>query len=240
MNGRGIVPAALASGLAGEVVRTFGEVRLRVFGTSMAPSILPGDLISIQRAGLREISPGEVVLFSQKGRLFLHRVVCRVDSLAQPFAAQGEPFAAQGEPFAAQGEPFAAQGEALLITRGDRLGHNDPPVSSSELLGRVISIERDGRQIESTAQASGWRRGIVRLLQTSDYATYAYVRLAALWGRFVGRTFASGAKAPNSLAINVGAEAPTHKPEAPTYSLNEPFVAGFPTQDTEEVVECRA
>jgi signal peptidase I len=211
MNGRGNVPAALASGLAGEVVRTFGEVRLRVFGTSMAPSILPGDLISIQRAGLREIFPGEVVLFSQKGRFFVHRVVCRAECLDEPFAAQGEP---------------------CLITRGDRLCHNDPPVSSSELLGRVISIERDGRQVESTAQPSGWKRVIVRLLQTSDYATYAYVRLAALWGRFVGRTFASGAKAPNSLAMNVGAEAPTHKP-------NESFVAGLPTQDTEEVVECR-
>jgi signal peptidase I len=206
MNGRENVPAALASGLAGEVVRTFGEVRLRVFGTSMAPSIIPGDLISIQRAGLREISPGEVVLFLQKGRLFVHRVVCSAERLDQP----------------------------CLITRGDRLCHNDPPVSSSEFLGRVISVERGNRRIESTAQPSGWKRVIVRLLQTSDYATYAYVRLAALWGRFVGWTFASGAKAPTHKA-----EAPIHKAEAPTHKPNESFVAGLPTQDTEGVVECR-
>ncbi|MBZ5698603.1 MAG: signal peptidase I [Acidobacteriia bacterium] len=150
------MPAALANGLAGEVVRTFGEVRLRVFGTSMAPSILPGDLISIRRAGLREISPGEIVLFSQKGRLFVHRVVRSAERLDH----------------------------VCLITRGDRLCHNDPPVSSSEFLGRVISVERGNRRIESIAQPSGRKRVIVRLLQTSDYATYAYVRLAALWGRF--------------------------------------------------------
>lgn len=155
MNGRGNVPAALANGLAGEVVRTFGEVRLRVFGTSMAPSILPGDLISIRRAGLREISPGEIVLFSQKGRLFVHRVVRSAERLDH----------------------------VCLITRGDRLCHNDPPVSSSEFLGRVISVERGNRRIESIAQPSGRKRVIVRLLQTSDYATYAYVRLAALWGK---------------------------------------------------------
>ena len=67
----------LACGLAEEVVRAFGEVRLRVFGTSMVPSILPGDLVLIQRANLHEISAGEVVLFLQNGRLFVHRVVDR-------------------------------------------------------------------------------------------------------------------------------------------------------------------
>ena len=59
----------LACGLAEEVVRTFGEVRLRVFGTSMVPSILPGDLVLIQRASLHEISAGEVVLFLRDGTI---------------------------------------------------------------------------------------------------------------------------------------------------------------------------
>jgi len=70
----------LACSLAGEVVRRFGKVRLRVFGTSMLPSILPGDLISVQRAGLSGISSGEIVLYSREGRLFAHRVVGRAGS----------------------------------------------------------------------------------------------------------------------------------------------------------------
>ena len=74
---QGIASIELACGLAEEVVRAFGEVRLRVFGTSMAPSILPGDLVLIQRASLDEILPGQVVLFLQRGRLFVHRVVDR-------------------------------------------------------------------------------------------------------------------------------------------------------------------
>ncbi len=146
----------LACGLAEEVVRTFGGVRLRVFGTSMAPSILPGDLVLIQRASLRDISPGEVVLFLQKGRLFVHRVVDRkVTATAD------------------------SHGESYLITRGDRLRHDDPPVSSLELLGRIVSIERDNRKVELVAHESN--RLIVRLLRSSDRVTYLYLRLAAYW-----------------------------------------------------------
>src|ERR1700730_2178558 len=115
----------MACGLAEEIVRTFGEVRLRVFGTSMVPSILPGDLVTIQRTSLKDISPGEVVLFLQKGRLFVHRVV------AQKVAATAD-----------------SPSQSCLITRGDRLRHDDPPVSSVELLGRVFSIERNNRKVE--------------------------------------------------------------------------------------------
>ena len=67
----------LACGLAQEVVHNFGEVRLRVFGTSMVPAVLPGDQILIQRATLEEILPGEIAVFLRAGRLFVHRVVDR-------------------------------------------------------------------------------------------------------------------------------------------------------------------
>ena len=146
----------LACGLAEEVVRAFGEVRLRVFGTSMVPSILPGDLVLIQRASLHEISPGEVVLFLQKGRLFVHRVVDR-----KIMAAAGSPE------------------ESCLITCGDRLRHEDPPVTALELVGRVVSIERDDRIVELLAHEPD--RLIVRLLQSSDRVTYLYLRLVAAW-----------------------------------------------------------
>jgi signal peptidase I len=144
----------LASGLAEEIVRTFGELRLRVFGTSMVPSILPGDLVYIHQAGLNEISSGEVVLFLQNGRLFVHRVTDRKMAVAAGGAE-----------------------ELCLITRGDRQRQNDPPVSSSELLGRVDSIERDGRRVEFRAEGSNGL--IVQLLRSSDSLTSLYLRLAA-------------------------------------------------------------
>ena len=69
--------------------------------------------------------------------------------------------------------------EPRLITRGDRLRHNDLPVSSPELLGRVVSIERGNRKVELLA--SGPNHLIAPLLQSSDRVTYLYLRLAACW-----------------------------------------------------------
>jgi hypothetical protein len=143
-----------------EVVRSNGEVRLRGLGTSMAPAMLPGDLVSIRRARLHEISLGEVVLFAQNGRLFVHRVVGRNEVSA---AVNPE--------------------KPRLITRGDRLHHDDPPVSSRELLGRVVSIERDSRNIELAPHGSNGR--FARLLRASDRATYLYLRLGSCWRTFL-------------------------------------------------------
>jgi signal peptidase I len=138
--------------LVEEALRVIGEVRLRVFGTSMAPAILPGEVVTIRRAGVAEISLGDVVLFLQKGRLFVHRVV---DKSALSAASNPE--------------------EQYLITRGDRLRHDDPAVSPRELLGRVVSIERDLRNIELAPHRPNGL--FARLLRTSDLATYLYVRL---------------------------------------------------------------
>ncbi len=146
----------MASGLAEEIIRKFGELRLRVFGTSMAPAILPGDLIVVRRAGLAEISAGDVVLFGRDGRFFVHRTVRRM------IASSAE-----------------KAGETRLVTRGDRLQHEDPPVSSSELLGRVVSLSRDGRQLP--LDTLGPNSLLARLLRASDHLTFFYVRLLAGW-----------------------------------------------------------
>lgn len=146
----------LACGLTEEIVRTLGEVRLRVTGTSMVPSILPGDFVSVHRASPQEISPGEVVLFSRNGQMIIHRVVDRKLAATEN-----------------------GRGESCLITRGDRVLENDPPVSSIELLGRVVSIERGSRKVK--LPDAGSNSLIVRLLQSSDRATYLYLRLAAWW-----------------------------------------------------------
>ena len=146
----------LACGLAEEIVRNFGQVRLRVFGTSMVPSILPGDLVSVERIKMENVSPGEVVLFLQRGRLFVHRVEGRS-------AIDGE------------GLPV----ELHVITRGDRLLRPDPPVSRAELLGRVVEVERDGCKIKPRVRPSN--SILLRSLQSSDRITYLYLRLVNVW-----------------------------------------------------------
>jgi signal peptidase I len=163
MSGPEMMSTTVACELAGEVVRTFGGLRLRVFGTSMVPSILPGDFISVQRANLCEISPGEIVMYLREGRLFVHRVVARAGNHDDP----------------------------RLITRGDRLTYDDPSVSSSELLGRVTSIQTpDGRWHREVRPATGlsvWERMFASVVRTSDRAMYLYLRLAKYLPRFFSR-----------------------------------------------------
>jgi signal peptidase I len=145
----------LAFGLTEEVVSKFGSVRLRLMGTSMVPSILPGDLVTVQHVSFEEISPGEVILFSREGGFGVHRVVAKAGSPQEP----------------------------CLITRGDRLSHNDPPLPSSALLGRVECIERYGRRFQSATRLNIWERLIAPLLRFSDRATYLYLRLAEVCGK---------------------------------------------------------
>jgi hypothetical protein len=151
----------IARVLAEEILRTFGQVRLRAFGTSMVPSILPGDLILVQRVVLHDISLDDVVLFSQGGRLFLHRVVKRhITTLSE------------------------SPSESRLITRGDRLCHDDPAIGSFELLGRVRSIQRGSERPKPILPRGILQQLLASLLRTSELATRLFIHLV-VWRRFV-------------------------------------------------------
>jgi len=144
-------PNSPACNLAGEVVRNFGGLQLRVTGASMVPTIRPGDLVTVEKAAVTEISQGDVVVFARDGRLVAHRVVAHAGDLRDP----------------------------LLITRGDRMTRDDSPVSAAELVGRVARIERRGRRVQIRARLSATQQALARLFRISDRATGLYLRLSA-------------------------------------------------------------
>ncbi|HEY6443906.1 MAG TPA: S24/S26 family peptidase [Candidatus Acidoferrales bacterium] len=112
--------AAIELALATEVLRAFGELRFVAQGSSMLPSIFPGDTLLILRQPTASVRPGHVVLFSREGRFCAHRVVRAIEVDAQPF----------------------------LITCGDALTQEDLPVPEHEFLGRVTAVLRFGKRIE--------------------------------------------------------------------------------------------
>ncbi len=61
--------------LATEVLSSGGAVRLRALGTSMLPSIWPGDFLSIEGQSSEAIVPGDIVLVARDGRFFVHRLI---------------------------------------------------------------------------------------------------------------------------------------------------------------------
>ncbi len=96
-----------------QALRSYGCASLRVTGTSMWPALWPGDTVEIRAAQLEKIEPGALVAFTRDDRIFIHRVVRKtVDS------------------------------PATLITRGDALPAEDPPVAGSEFLGVASVTEK--------------------------------------------------------------------------------------------------
>ena len=61
--------------LAAEVLSSGRTIRLQALGTSMLPSIWPGDVLSIEPRPVAEIVPGDVVLVARDGRFFIHRLI---------------------------------------------------------------------------------------------------------------------------------------------------------------------
>jgi Peptidase S24-like len=74
-------PAGHKLDLAAEVLRSGGTIRLEALGTSMLPSIWPGDVLRIESKLGEETVPGDIVLVARDQRFFIHRLVEKQDSL---------------------------------------------------------------------------------------------------------------------------------------------------------------
>ncbi len=115
--------------LAVEVLRAFGVLRLRVTGSSMLPSIWPGDVLWFRRCGPDDAKPGDVVLFTRDARLVAHRLVART----------GECLVTQGDGLAAPDpllHPDQLVGRACRILRRGRMLR---PARKLSLAGRAVA-----------------------------------------------------------------------------------------------------
>jgi len=130
-----------------ETLKSFGQSWLAVTGTSMLPSIWPGDVVEVRRQSAAEISPGDVVLCARPGGFLAHRVLAKLPG------PTGE----------------------RLITRGDAQRTPDPPVSPEELLGRVTAILRNGRRLEP--HLTRWARLASSVISRSDFCTRVLLHL---------------------------------------------------------------
>jgi len=66
-------------GLAAEVLRAGGSLRLQALGNSMLPAIWPGDVLCIEGKSGGTV-PGDIVLVARDGRFFIHRLMEKSES----------------------------------------------------------------------------------------------------------------------------------------------------------------
>lgn len=68
-----------------------------------------------------------------------------------------------------------------LITQGDSMPQCDPPFAASEILGQVVAILRNGRNIP--LQQSLWQRAVSAILRRSDFCLRMTLRIGRRWHR---------------------------------------------------------
>jgi Peptidase S24-like len=120
--------------LAADILRGGGSICIRVLGTSMLPTVWPGDMVTIDAHSIGKVTLGQIVLYETDDRFFVHRLVGKSEVKNLPH----------------------------LVTRGDSMPQDDPKIARSQLLGCVSSICRNGRTIipaprlSPFAGAIGW------------------------------------------------------------------------------------
>ena len=133
--------------LVSEVLRRSGTARIRVFGSSMVPSVLPGDILIVQQDGTKRLVPGDIIVFARYNRFFAHRVIRVGDR----------------------------NGTTCFVTSGDSLVDIDPPVLPHELLGRVTSVVRGQRYLDPHLTLFGRWASIV--LRNSEFLKRCFLWL---------------------------------------------------------------
>jgi signal peptidase I len=161
--------------LATDLLRSCGEIRSIIRGSSMLPAIFPGDTVIVRRETARRVRRGDVVLFFRDGHFCAHRLV----------------------------EKNGDVGCLSLVTRGDALSWSDPPLSENELLGRVAAVVRGGKRIELDRQPVVSERILRWAVQRSPAAVKCLLKLHSLRTRLSrnsSRTFAEFPAKPMECA----------------------------------------
>jgi hypothetical protein len=139
-----------------EILRC-GTIRLTAWGTSMLPSIWPGDLLEIEPVKHDQIVRGDIVLALRNHRVFIHRVI----------------------------GTNARNESRHWITRGDSMPQNDPPSTESDLPGRVVLIHRGGRSFAPSRKISILNSLLAWILCRSDRIRNLALRIHAATLRIV-------------------------------------------------------
>ena len=135
------------------------KVSFRAPGHSMFPAIMANETIVVEPIDPATVRLGDIILYRTNGRIIAHRVVgiekenCTDDISAADVAAHGlsreciegdEPLSKRS----AQQVKRSLNEVLQFVLRGDASAACDAPVKAGQILGKIVSIERNGCFIE--------------------------------------------------------------------------------------------
>jgi signal peptidase I len=112
------------------------SIRFRAPGDSMYPTICNGDLITVQPIKSSDVIVGDIILYRHESGITVHRVM-RILKRSEKYSRS-----------APKGPPDRSSSETLqFYFRGDASPVLDNPVDAGQILGKIVSIERNGHRI---------------------------------------------------------------------------------------------
>lgn len=121
-----LLPSSVSSShllldLSTELLGRGKRVRFRAPGRSMYPTIRENEAITVEPVAPQDVKVGDIILYRSEKSVVAHRVI-QIEKV---------------------------KGETLrFILREDTWGTLDAPVKADQILGKVVSVERAGRNID--------------------------------------------------------------------------------------------
>lgn len=156
--------------LVSRTLRQFGQVRLIARGCSMIPYVCPGDLLTVRSIGHSSVAVADIVLSSREGRFYVHRLL----------------------------RSWSEGDRSYFQTKGDALRQPDPVASADQMLGRVTTIERHGKQIDTRVRVGN--SCLAAVVSRSEFCAKLFLHCHSARMRFYSRTTLTGDTAFRNLA----------------------------------------
>lgn len=132
-----LTSAHLFTDLCEELLRQGKRVRFHAPGLSMYPTIRENEAITVEPIEPSAIKVGDIVLYRQDKSVIAHRVV-RIDSI--------EP--ERPPPCMLESCRSSLVARYSFVTRDDTWGKEEVLVTGDQILGKVVRVERKGREID--------------------------------------------------------------------------------------------
>ena len=141
-----LTSAHLLGDLCEEVLRQGKSVRFRAPGRSMYPTIREDEAITVEPIEPSLISVGDIILYRQDKSVVAHRVV-RIHSTRPETPL----------PCVRESRPLSLAACPSFVTRDDTWGKEEALVSGEQILGKVVSVERNGRVFDPYSRKANLR-----------------------------------------------------------------------------------